>query len=156
MKDFKQRIAQLNLPLSVQDHRLLRRIADPKQRGKVVIKDFCSAFESPDLKRGRLLKIWDKVATAYYLQGFNMRRAFALFDTDGDGEISPQEFRQGMAALNLHLRYDEIADLLQLCATDSSGNIAYDEFISMNEQNMKDRRGEVLDKVEDAFFEKLG
>lgn len=30
MKDFKQRIAQLNLPLSVQDHRLLRRIADPQ------------------------------------------------------------------------------------------------------------------------------
>jgi Ca2+-binding EF-hand superfamily protein len=33
------------------------------------------------------------VATAFFLQGFNMRRAFALFDSDGDGEISPQEFR---------------------------------------------------------------
>ena len=27
--DFKKRIRQLNLPLSVQEHRLLRRIADP-------------------------------------------------------------------------------------------------------------------------------
>jgi hypothetical protein len=67
MKDFKQRIAQLNLPLSVQDHRLLRRIADPGQRGKVAIKDFCTAFETPDLRQRRLLKIWDKVATAFFL-----------------------------------------------------------------------------------------
>ena len=28
--EFKKRIRQLNLPLSVQDHRLLRRIADPQ------------------------------------------------------------------------------------------------------------------------------
>ena len=41
-----------------------------------------------------------------------MRRAFALFDADGDGSISAKEFRQGLAALNLHLRFDEIDDLM--------------------------------------------
>lgn len=61
-----------------------------------------------------------------------------------------------MAALNLHLRYDEIADLMQLCATGPSGQIAYDEFISLIDHNMRERRDEVLDKVEEAFFEKLG
>jgi hypothetical protein len=30
ISEFKKRARQLNLPLSVQDHRLLRRIADPK------------------------------------------------------------------------------------------------------------------------------
>lgn len=99
------------------------------------------------------------MATAFFLQGFNMRRAFALFDADGDGEISPQEFRQGMAALNLHLRYDEIADLMQCCGssgTGRNGQIAYDEFISLIDRNMRERREAVLDKVEAAFFEKLG
>ena len=33
-------------------------------------------------------------------------------DIDGDGTISAKEFRQGMAALNLHLRFDEIDDLM--------------------------------------------
>jgi Ca2+-binding EF-hand superfamily protein len=61
-----------------------------------------------------------------------------------------------MAALNLHLRYDEIADLMQLCATGPSGQIAYDEFISLIDHNMRERREEVLGKVEEAFFEKLG
>lgn len=115
VSDFKKRIRQLNLPLSVQDHRVLRRIADPKQVGKVDIKTFCSHFETPSLRQRRLHSILDKVATAFFLQGFNMRRAFALFDADGDGAISAKEFRQGMAALNLHLRYDEIDDLMHLC-----------------------------------------
>jgi Ca2+-binding EF-hand superfamily protein len=61
-----------------------------------------------------------------------------------------------MAALNLHLRYDEIADLMELCAARDGGQIAYDEFISIIDRNMKERREEVLDKVEEAFFEKLG
>ena len=113
ISEFKKRIRQLNLPLSVHDHRVLRRIADPGQIGKVEIKKFCGEFETPDLRRRRLHKILDKVATAFFLQGFNMRRAFALFDADGDGAISAKEFRQGMAALNLHLRYDEIDDLMQ-------------------------------------------
>jgi hypothetical protein len=48
--EFKQRVRQLNLPLSVQEHRLLRRIADPRQLGKVDIKKFCGFFETPDLR----------------------------------------------------------------------------------------------------------
>ena len=83
--EFKKRIRQLNLPLSVQEHRILRRIADPLQHGKVEIRPFCLFFETPELRQRRLHKVLDKVATAFFLQGFNMRRAFALFDADGDG-----------------------------------------------------------------------
>lgn len=72
----------------MQEQRVLRRIADPKCIGKVDIRNFCLFFESPELRNRRLHKILDKVATAFYIQGFNMRRAFALFDADGDGSIS--------------------------------------------------------------------
>jgi Ca2+-binding EF-hand superfamily protein len=95
------------------------------------------------------------VATAFFLQGFNMRRAFALFDIDGDGEISAREFRQGMAALNLHLRYDEIDDLMRICDMKKNNVISYDEFISKMDKNMKRRSPIVQDKVEKAFIEKL-
>jgi Ca2+-binding EF-hand superfamily protein len=96
------------------------------------------------------------VATAFFLQGFNLRRAFALFDADGDGAISAKEFRQGMSALNLHLRYDEIDDLMRLCDTGGDGKISYDEFISKMDINIKERTNHVMGIVEDAFFERLG
>lgn len=154
--DFKKRIRQLNLPLSVQEHRLLRRVADPAQLGKVDIKKFCGFFETAELRQRRLHKILDKVATAFFLQGFNMRRAFALFDADGDGAISAKEFRQGMAALNLDLRYDEIDDLMHLCDRGGDGEVSYDEFISKMDLSIKSRSGQVLERVEEAFFERLG
>lgn len=85
-----------------------------------------------------------------------MRRAFALFDADGDGAISAKEFRQGMAALNLHLRFDEIDDLMQICDHTGDGTISYDEFISKMDLNIKTRSGQVMVKVEEVFFERLG
>ena len=103
----------------------------------------------------RLKAILDRVSTAFYLQGFNMRRAFALFDIDGDGEISAREFRQGMTALNLHLRFDEIDDLMKLCDSTRDGKISYDEFISKMDMNISKRQPDVMKKVEEAFFDKL-
>jgi Ca2+-binding EF-hand superfamily protein len=85
-----------------------------------------------------------------------MRRAFALFDADGDGAISAREFRQGMSALNLHLRFDEIDDLMHLCDKGGNGQISYDEFISKMDVNLKKRHNKVMEKVEQAFFERLG
>ena len=145
VSDFKKRIRQLNLPLSVQDHRLLRRIADPKRIGKVDIKKFCTYFETPGLRQRRLHRVLDKLATSFFLQGFNMRKAFSLFDSDGDGSISAKEFRQGMAALNLHLRYDEVDDLMHLCDTSGDGSISYDEFISKMDLNIRQRSNQVMD-----------
>jgi hypothetical protein len=66
--EFKKRIRQLNLPLTVQEHRLLRRLADPKQNGKVEIKSFCQRFETEDLRKKRLKRILDRVATAFFPQ----------------------------------------------------------------------------------------
>jgi hypothetical protein len=133
----------------------LRRIADPKQIGKVDIKRFCHYFETKELRERRLESILDRVATAFYLQGFNMRRAFSLFDIDGDGSITAREFRQGMLALNLNLRFDEIDDLMHMCDVDNSGSVSYDEFISRMDKNIDNRKPEVMNKVGEAFYHKL-
>jgi hypothetical protein len=54
IKLFKELVNQLNLPLTVQDQRILRRIADPTGVGRVELRLFCSKFESKDLRKIRL------------------------------------------------------------------------------------------------------
>lgn len=68
-------------------------MADPQQIGKVDLQRFCQRFETEDLRLKRLNEIIERVATAFFLQNFNLRRAFALFDRDGDGVITKKEFR---------------------------------------------------------------
>lgn len=68
MKVFKEKVRKLNLPLTVQDHRILRRIAqDPAHPHQVDLKVFCPRFESVLLRKMRLTKILDKLATSFYL-----------------------------------------------------------------------------------------
>lgn len=78
----------------------------------------------------RLNGIIERVATAFFLQNFNLRRAFSLFDKDGDGVITKKEFRNGWLTLGLDLTFEEIDDLMNLVDEDKSGEISYDEFIS--------------------------
>lgn len=73
-------IKSLNLPLTVQDHRILRRIADPKAKGKVKLSDIFDRFDTPVLRKMRLNKVLDQVATAFFIQNFNLKKAFQLFD----------------------------------------------------------------------------
>ena len=98
---------KLNLPLTVQDHRILRRIAQggnqtsidkktgkaKKHIGTVDLRYFCPRFESVNLRKMRLHKTLDKLATAFYLQNLNLKRAFQIFDVDGSGSINTREFR---------------------------------------------------------------
>ena len=65
--NFKKSIKSLNLPLTVQEHRILRRIADHEQKGKVDLNRFCMRFETEDLRFKRLNNIIERVATAFYI-----------------------------------------------------------------------------------------
>ena len=67
MVKFKRGVNTLNLPLNVQEHRTLRRIADPEGLGQVNLHSFCSLFETEALRKRRLSGILDKVATAFYI-----------------------------------------------------------------------------------------
>jgi len=72
-KLFKESIMKLNLPLTVQDYRVMSRIADPKQTGKIDLTNFIQKFETLDLKKMRLNKVLDAVATVFFVKNFNMK-----------------------------------------------------------------------------------
>lgn len=84
----------------------------------------------------RLNKTLDKVATAFYIQNFNLKKAFSLFDVNGDGMISRKEFRDGIAALEIGIKYDEINDLMKLISDDGD-KISYDAFITKIDMSIR-------------------
>jgi Ca2+-binding EF-hand superfamily protein len=112
-------------------------------------------FETEDLRIKRLNNIVERVATAFFVQNFNLRRAFSLFDRDGDGQISMKEFRQGWLTLGIDLNYEEIDDLMKLVDTDGSGHISYDEFISKMDVHLKSKQAVAGEEAHEVLFHKL-
>ena len=55
--------------------------------------------------------------------------AFKSFDTDGDGTLSREEFRRGIASLELGIGVDEIDRLLELADENGDGELEYEEFV---------------------------
>jgi Ca2+-binding EF-hand superfamily protein len=142
----------------VQDHRILRRIAqDPETIGQVDLKRFCPRFETLHLRRMRLNKTLDKLATAFYLQSLNLKRAFEIFDVSGNGTINRREFRQGFNQLNLGLTFDEIDDLMSMMSSDPSAanEVSYDDFIQHLDDNIRKRSYALKENVEESIMARI-
>jgi hypothetical protein len=76
IQKFKELVRTLNLnTLTVQDHRVMRRIADPEQIGKVDLKIFCFRFETDSLRAIRMDQTLDKIAVEFYTNNFNLKKA---------------------------------------------------------------------------------
>jgi EF-hand domain pair len=103
----------------------------------------------------RLNGIIERVATAFFLQNFNLRRAFSLFDRDGDGVITKKEFRNGWLTLGLDLTFEEIDDLMNLVDEDKSGAISYDEFISKMDLHIAKKTNIGSSQAQEVIFHKL-
>ena len=128
------------------------RIADPKSLGKVDLHAFCKRFENVELRQMRLNKVLDQVATSFFINNFDMKKAFDMFDRDGNGFISRQEFRLALNSLEIGLHYDEIDDLMRSISTQPDGSISYDDFIMHMDANIRHRRNLLQDNVEEAVF----
>jgi len=84
-----------------------------------------------------------------------MKKAFDMFDRDGNGSINRQEFSLALNSLDIGLHYDEIDDLTRSISTQADGSISYDNFIMHMDANIRHRRSELKPDVEEAVFQKL-
>ena len=129
LTEFKRMVKTLNFPLTVQDHRTMRRMADPDGIGRVDLHVFAALFDSAALQAIHLNKCLDRVATAFYIENFDLKKAFSIFDLNGDGLLNRKEFRLAMNSLAIGLRYDESDDLLKMVGTRGDGQVSYEQFI---------------------------
>ena len=85
-------------------------------------------FDGEELHAIHLNKTLDRVATAFYIENFDLKKAFSIFDLNGDGLLDRKEFRLAMNSLAIGLRYDESDDLMKII--DPTGDkISYKDFV---------------------------
>eukprot|EP01087_Luapelamoeba_hula_P016063 TRINITY_DN4900_c0_g1_i1.p1 TRINITY_DN4900_c0_g1~~TRINITY_DN4900_c0_g1_i1.p1 ORF type:complete len:168 (-),score=45.36 TRINITY_DN4900_c0_g1_i1:73-552(-) len=60
-----------------------------------------------------------------------LREAFKVFDTDGNGFISPQELREVMLGLGEKLTDGEVDEMIKEADSNGDGQVDYAEFVKM-------------------------
>jgi len=78
-----------------------------------------------------------------------LTEAFSLFDTDGNGHISAQEFVIILKSLGLNLSEAEVQDLFYEIDLDGNGNIEFEEFVQMMMKKIRDV--DIEEELNEAF-----
>lgn len=86
-----------------------------------------------------------------------IKEAFALFDRDGDGHITPNEIGIVMRSLGQNPTEADLHDLMEEVDTDKSGNLDFSEFLAMMKRKYKQME-DTQESVKEAFkmFDKDG
>ena len=61
----------------------------------------------------------------------DIRQAFKLFDTDGNGTISAVEFRRTMTTLGEPMSNADVDEMMSVIDVDGDGQIDYEEFLKL-------------------------
>jgi len=93
-----------------------------------------------------------KIAQAFDRCGADVRSGFRQFDANGDGFISPQEFRQALLRLRIPISDEEIVHLISRLDTNADGMVSYEEFLANHYRAALDPR---VAHVGEAFIDQV-
>ena len=74
------------------------------------------------------MKLKTELAGVFKASGVTLERQFRGFDTDGDGAIDHDEFKNGLMSLGANVSEAQIDDLITILDKDGDGEIDYREF----------------------------
>ncbi|KAF2137464.1 uncharacterized protein K452DRAFT_312287 [Aplosporella prunicola CBS 121167] len=86
----------------------------------------------------------------------DIRAAFAVFDKNGDGQISAQELGEVMRSLGQNPTESELQDMVNELDLDSTGTVDFEEFLKM--MKTKSKQMDSDEELREAFaaFDKDG
>lgn len=135
---------------------------DQKGSGTIKYMDFIDAFQILDdvehsvrggpeagdevssaqeaLGLGAVSQLMEQLCSLFFQHRWSMQRAFEYFDANGDGSLTPEEFRTALTALSempkgtvdgfrLEFTDEQINHLIDALDRDGNGVIDYDEFL---------------------------
>lgn len=127
----------LELNLSREDADKLFKAIDTNDSGRLSAIEFVDAFHVRD--RSSSAKSWQQgvvqqIANALYQNRIHLKSAFRMFDVDGNGTISVEEFQSGMETINelldKPLSKTGIEELRRSLDRNGDGMIDYREFLA--------------------------
>lgn len=86
----------MNLDLSLSEKLQLIKILDIHNTGLIDLQNFLDKFDSRIMTEQGIKLILEKLLMALYYHNMSLRKAFEVFDINGDQEISMNEFIFGM------------------------------------------------------------
>jgi calcium-dependent protein kinase len=98
-------------------------------------------------------------ASVRYLKGFEveeLRKHFELFDVDGDGQVTLNEFISAVGKWPQILaeEFDSAEELFRALDSDGSGQISYTEFLAADSDIKLEAREDLARKAFEAFDQK--
>jgi len=135
--EFRRGLEGIHIHLSEDEARKLFAVVDSNSSGRINVVEFEEAFHvndndprSDQWKQG----VVQHIANVLYQHRIHIRAAFRIFDVDGSGTITGNEFRSGMQAVNAlldkPLTEDQIEELRVTLDRDGDGVINYKEFFA--------------------------
>jgi len=172
-EEFMNTLQELDVGLSDQQIYELMRSVDVNNDSKIDFQEFAERFQvvfDQMANHGLMhlddatLEILNRIGTAMYSKFENLEITFENFDTDKSGDISFDEFIQGLETLELNPKIspEDARSVLQHIDIDSSGQIDYKEFVkafkitdsqSNNAQNTSSWQQSVLQQVANVLFQ---
>jgi protein phosphatase len=104
---------------------------DANQSGSIDYMEFVDVFHR---KRTGMDRILEQICRTFYKYQDSLARAFSYMDINGDGVLTPEEFREGLLTLNALVSEplsEQTMDLIvKHIDRDEDGQISYQEFCS--------------------------
>merc|ERR1712226_775606 len=77
-----------------------------------------------------------------------IRKAFSVFDVDGDGAITSKELADVMRSFGLNPSEDELMDMINKFDIDGDGMVSFPEFLQMMAPNEDDYQKDIAEVVQ--------
>lgn len=115
------------------------------------IKEFQEILQKrPAQRQASEEKLFQKIIDAFKAKNLNIEQGFKIIDTDGSGELSQAEFRQGLEDLKIVLNEKDFKNLFCLFDLDKNGQISLSELkTTLDEYQSKvNRKQQLIDDFE--------
>eukprot|EP01022_Parablepharisma_sp_SALTPOND_P032418 TRINITY_DN843_c0_g1_i2.p1 TRINITY_DN843_c0_g1~~TRINITY_DN843_c0_g1_i2.p1 ORF type:complete len:1902 (-),score=265.49 TRINITY_DN843_c0_g1_i2:41258-46963(-) len=155
--DIINAIKVLQIPLSLQEQRLVIQLSNIDTESKIKVTDFCKQFDSPELGEKRKTRGLRKVAEAVLLKGISLDSAFESLNKEKKDQIAKKDFLELLSRWEIGLDLFELKSMLKPMVTkqDNVKVITKEKFNEVLATFVLSSKERILSEVKESLVWKL-